>query len=47
MQWGKDREYRQTKGVVGLGGGINRAPQNWGGGSWEKGSIDRTINQLL
>ena len=25
---------------------VNRAPQNWGGGR-EKGSIDRTINQLL
>ena len=30
------------------GRGVNRAPQNWGGGGavWEKGSIDRTINQL-
>ena len=23
------------------GGGVNRAPQIWGGGAWEKGSIDR------
>ena len=23
------------------GGGVNRAPQNWGGGVREKGSIDR------
>ena len=30
-----------------LGGDVNRGPQNWGGGAWEKGSIDRTINQLL
>ena len=30
-----------------IGGGGNRAPQNGGGGGvWEKGSIDRTINQL-
>ena len=30
----------------GGGGGVNRAPK-LGGGVWEKGSIDRTINQLL
>ena len=29
------------------GGGVNRAPQNWGWGGWEKGSIDRSINHLL
>ena len=29
------------------GGGVNRAPQNWGRGVWEKGSINRTTNQLL
>ena len=23
------------------GGGVNRAPQIWGGGGWEEGSIDR------
>ena len=23
--------------------GVNRGPQNWGGGAWEKGSIGRTI----
>ena len=27
--------------------GVNKAPQNWGWGVWEKGSIDRTINQSL
>ena len=36
-------------GVGGLstpGGGVSRAPKNWGGGGgWEKGSIDRTIDQ--
>ena len=32
---------------LGGGGGVNRAPQNWGGGVWEKGSIDRTIHQSL
>ena len=42
----------RASGAVGLategGGGVNRAPQNWGRGAvWEKGSIDRTINQLL
>ena len=32
--------------VFAFGGwGVNRAPQNWG--VWEKGSIDRTINQLI
>ena len=32
----------------GGGGGFDRAPQNCGGrGVWEKGSIDRTINQLF
>ena len=32
------------------GGGVNRAPKSWGGGGagvWEKGSIDRTINQSI
>ena len=28
-----------------LGGGVNRAPPETEGGVWEKGSIDRTINQ--
>ena len=28
------------------GGGVDRAPENLGGG-WGKGSIDRTINTLL
>ena len=31
---------------VGRGGSI-APPHTWGGGAWEKGSIDRTINQLL
>ena len=29
------------------GGGVDRAPQNGRGGAWEKGSIERTNNQLL
>ena len=33
--------------VFNLGAGVIRAPQNWGAGVWEKGSIDRTINELL
>ena len=28
------------------GGGVDRAPQHFWGGVWDKGSIDRTIDQL-
>ena len=28
-------------GLASEGGGVNRAPKIWGGGGWEKGSIDR------
>ena len=30
-----------------MGWGVNRAPQHWGGGVWEKGSVDRTIQDQL
>ena len=30
-----------------MGGGVNRAPENWGAGGSGKDSIDKTINQLF
>ena len=33
--------------ACGGGGRVDRAPLNWGSGVREKGSIDRTINQLF